>query len=333
MIVCRPSIRVTGFLFLSVVIVFTSGCVTAPKVSKSDKAQSLPIDRGGASDDHAAAEEVALASQMIETTDPSEVIPRLLNVMSKYPASQSAMEARYWLGLAYYKIGGFRDAIDLFNEYVKLAPKGKYAEKAANYVAQISEEYNQKFPTAQKLDEAIDAMAQEVAKAPDDLAKQLELADLLWKRGDYTDAGLIYKAVVAKRPEYAKDAAVAARVEFLPNGECTLLTPLEIQRRQAEAQPLIVINTSSFHSGRDLFTREQRFYSVTGQVVNRGDSVLYGVQVVITLYGFGNAVFDTNTVSIGRMNPNEVRAFSVRFSNFDNIENVNRYECVATFQR
>jgi len=310
-----------------------SGCVTAPRVAKSDKAQSLPIDRGGASDDHAAAEEVALASQMIETTEPSSVIPRLLNVMSKYPMSQSALEARFWLGMAYYKMGGYRDAIDLFNEYVKLAPKGRYAEKAANYVAKISEEYNQKYPTAQKMDEAIEAMAQEVAKTPDDLAKQLELADLLWKRGDYANAGLLYKAVVAKRPEYGKDPAVSARVEFLPNGECVLLTPLEIQRRQAESQPLIVINTSSFHSGRDLITREQRFYSVTGQVVNRGDSVLYGVQTVITLYGFGNAVFDTTTANIGRMNPSEVRAFSVRFSNFDNIENVNRFECVATFQR
>ena len=43
--------------------------------------------------------------------------------------------------------------------------------------------------------------------------------------------------------------------------------------------------------------------------------------------------YDTTTVSVGRLNPGEIRAFSVRFSNFDNIENINRYECVASFQR
>jgi hypothetical protein len=61
--------------------------------------------------------------------------------------------------------------------------------------------------------------------------------------------------------------------------------------------------------------------------------VLYGVQVFVTIYGFGNVVFDTSTINIGRLNPGETRAFSVRFSNFDNIENVRRHEAVGTFQR
>jgi hypothetical protein len=111
------------------------------------------------------------------------------------------------------------------------------------------------------------------------------------------------------------------------------LSPAEVERRQIQAQPLAVTNTAAFKSGEDLFTRTALFYSVTGQVVNRSDSVLYGVQVIITIYGFGNVVNDTTTVSIGRLNPGEIRAFSVRFSNFENIENINRYECVATFQR
>ena len=57
---------------------------------------------------------------------------------------------------------------------------------------------------------------------------------------------------------------------------------------------------------------------------------MYGVQIVVTVYGFGNMVYDTNTIHIGRMNPGEIRAFSSRFSNFDNIEEVQRYECMAS---
>ena len=94
-----------------------------------------------------------------------------------------------------------------------------------------------------------------------------------------------------------------------------------------------MVNTTAFKSGRDLLTRERKFYVVTGQVRNRSDSILYGVQVIVTLYGFGNVVYDTNTVNIGRMNPDEVRAFTVRFSNFPNIDDMNRHEVVPVFQR
>ena len=93
------------------------------------------------------------------------------------------------------------------------------------------------------------------------------------------------------------------------------------------------MNTNAFQSGHDLLTREKLYYVVTGQVVNRGDSVLYGTELVVTIFGFGNVVLDTNTVSFGRMNPGEARAFSVRFSNFPNIDDIRRFEAVPTFQR
>ncbi|MFA6241883.1 MAG: FxLYD domain-containing protein, partial [Candidatus Hydrogenedentales bacterium] len=116
-------------------------------------------------------------------------------------------------------------------------------------------------------------------------------------------------------------------------GQYLILTPMEVQRREVEKQPLVIVNMSSFRSGEDLFTRQPLYYSVTGQAVNRSDSVLYGVQVMVTLYGFGNVVYDTTTANIGRLNPGESRAFSVRFSNFDDIENIYRYEAVGSFER
>lgn len=320
-----------GCVFVSV-LVWVTGCATTPQPVGGPYAP-LPPANDKVYDDRAAANEVAEASRLVDAGDTSAVIPKLLNTIAKYPSSEAAQDARYWLGMAYYKIGGYRDAIDLFHEYSRLAPNGKYAVQSGEMIKQITTEYNQRYLSPQQLDANIRTLTEQVNQSPDNLASQLALADLLWTRGDYSNAGTVYRNIVAKHPDQANNETIKSRIERLPNGEYILLTPVEIQRRQAEVQPVVVINTASFQSGQDLFTREKRYYAVTGQAVNRSDSVLYGVQVIVTLYGFGSVVYDTTTVNIGRLNPGEIRAFSVRFSNFENIENVNRYECVATFQR
>jgi len=317
-----------AILFLAGVCL-VSGCAT-PKVPSPREGWNLG---GSVSAERAARQEVEAARKMVDTGDTSSVIPRLLNTIGKYPSTKAALDARYLLGMAYYQIGGYRDAIEMLNEYLQLAPQGEYASKAAEQVARMSDEYSNKYPTPTELDSKVRTLTEKVNAAPQDVNLQLDLADMLWTRGDYNKAGKIYAGIVKVDPRYAEQAVIRSRMEFLPNGEYVVLSPVEVERRQVESQPLAVINTASFRSGQDLFTREARFYSVTGQVVNRSDSVLYGVEVVVTIYGFGNVVYDTTTVAIGRLNPGEIRAFSVRFSNFENIENINRYEAVATFQR
>ena len=260
-------------------------------------------------------------------------VPRLQDVIVRYPRTDAASDARYLLGLVYYRIGGYRDAIDVFDEYLRLAPKGKYAEESRQYIAQLGREYEDKYVTLEELDRDAQALKEKLAREPADFSLEWQLADLLWRRGNYEEAEALYTALVGRRPEYAQDATFKARLELLPNGRYVALTPAETIRRQNEAQPLVVVNESTFHADRELLTRTTSAYVVTGQIVNRSDSVLYGVQVMITLYGFGNVVYDATTVNIGPMNPKETRAFSVRFSNFENIENIFRHECVPTFQR
>jgi len=306
-----------------------AGCATPRSVSPAELVPvEMPVQGG-----RAARKEVGEARKQIEAGDASAMIPLLLETINKYPNANASIEGRYWLGRAYYEIGGYRDSMDMFTEYLKLAAEGAYAAECKEYLAKVGNEYGQKFPSPEELDDQIGQLNKQVEAYPGDLESRMKLADLLWLRGDYPRAGNIYKGLVAENPNYANDEKVSARVQFLPNGEYVLLTPAELQRREAEAKPLVVFNTSNFQSGRDLFTREMNYYAVTGQVANRGDSVLYGVQIIITLFGVGNTIHDTTTVSVGRMNPKEIRAFSVRFSNFENIEDVNRYECVPTFER
>lgn len=320
-----------GIVVLCMAAAVGAGCSTIHATKPSPVMPSKETNR--VYDNHAAGQEIEAARILIETADPSSAIPRLLNTIQKHPGTEAALEARYWLGMAYYKIGGYRDAVGMFGEYARLRPQGVHAAQCTELIARLTEESNAKYPTLEELDAQIEKASEEAAAKPDDVQVQMNLADLLWRRGDYPKAGALYAGLVAKHPECAGDATIKGRIEFDANGKYVILTPVEIQRRAADADPLVVINSSGFKSGRDLFTREQRFYSVSGQILNRSASALNGVQAIVTIYAFGTAVLDTTTVNIGQLRPGEMRPFSVRFSNFDNIENVNRFECIGTFQR
>lgn len=284
-------------------------------------------------DEFAAQREVDALTKEVGGSANSTVIPKLLQTISKYPGTDAGVEARFLLGKAYQNLGSLPDAVHLYQEYLRLAPSGRYAGEAQQSVAQLQEEYDQRYPSPETLEAQLLRAREAVQADPDNVTKLMVLADLLWKRSAYGKAGDVYAEIVERWPQYLQDRTIQSRMEFLPDGTYVVLNPGEVQRRQIEAQPLECINLASFTSGEDLFTREARFYSVTGQVVNRSGSTLYGVEIIVTIYGFGNVVYDTTTVVIPRLNPKEIRAFSVRFSNFDNIENVYRYECVANFQR
>lgn len=268
-----------------------------------------------------------------QTDDTAVVVPRLLHVISKYPGSEAATEAHYWLGVAHYRMQSYRDAIDSFREYLELAPHGRYANASAQYVAKLSDEYNKQFVPLEELDKRIAEIELQLRTQPENAELELELADLLWRRGDYEKSGAVYARLVKAHPSYGAKQVVRDRVEFLPTGGFVVLSPEEVQRRAIAREPLVVTNATAFASGRNLLTRERQYYVVAGQVKNRGDSALYGVQVQVTLFGFGNVVYDTGTSNIGRMNPGEVRAFSMQFSNFPEIADINRYTVVPTFQR
>jgi len=315
---------------VSALLFMVAGC-TAPRANPP--MTETPVAKNRVINERSSSREVEEARRMIESGDTTVVIPHLLQIIAKYPNSKSSVDARYWLGVAYMEIKSYREAIEVFDEYLRLAPDGKFAEKSIQYTANLQDEYEKRYWTAEKLEVEIRRLTEALKADPNSTETQLKLADMLWKRGDYEYAGRLYSRVIKENPETASDPEVSTRIELLPSGGYIVLTPAEVQRREIERQPLAIINTASFKSGRDLITRENLYYVVSGQTVNRGDSVLYGVQVIVTIYGFGNMVYDTNTVNIGRLNPGEIRAFSVRFSNFQNIEDIHRFECVGTFER
>jgi tetratricopeptide (TPR) repeat protein len=221
----------------------------------------------------------------------------------------------------------------MLEDYLELAPDGPRAAEAQELAREIDTEYRALFPGPDEIDQAIADARRELEQQPDSPDRAAALADALWKRGNYDEAGSIYATLASEYPDRAADLGVYNRIEFYRDNTYVVLTPTEVARREKEIRPLEIINLTSFRAVRDSFSAVPRFYVVSGQAVNRSDSMLYDVQVDVTIYGFGNVVYDTNTVFLGRMLPGETRAFSLRFTNFDDINRIDRHEAVGRFQR
>lgn len=335
----------SGGVFLSKTLVLTlcvlfyawvlSGCVTTglditPPVGVNTNPDNAKSNTGYAT------RELQNAQRMIRAGNYSQVIPRLTNVVSSYPETQAAIDARYYLGITYKEIGGMRNAKDFFMEYLEYSPDGVYADNARQYLAILSDEAAGDPRNPELLSSRAAELEQSLHNAPDDLAGRLELADIYWRQERYNEAGQLYSRIIRELPQMQADQTIRQRIERSSDGTVIILTPDEVLRRQAVAEPILIFNSSSFKSGRFEgwpAVSQYRYYNVTGQAVNRSNETLRNVQVIITIFGFGNQIYDTTTVNMGSMRPGETRPFSVRFSNFDDIQNVSRYESNVTYQK
>ena len=321
-----------------------------------------------------AGKELAVTKRMVRAGDYSQVIPRLSHIVGNYPDTAAATEAHYFLGVTYYQIGGLREAKNYFTAYLERDAEGPYAEASRGYVAGLADERGSRPLTQGQLNERLDGSAGQtglgvteleyqiaadhlirrieevkvhIAAEPENLSHRLELADLYWKISRYKESAAAYAEILKKWPQLKGDVTINRRLELKADGTYTVLTPIEVERRNVEAEPLLVVNTSSFRSGRQGgaygyssgsggsygSVGKDIFYHVSGRVVNRGGDPMKNVEVLVTIYGFANLVYDTKTCRIGRLAPGAARAFSARFESFDNIENVVRYECVGVFDR
>lgn len=318
--------------FICVLVLTGWGCVSTPDAMRPPIGAST---RNGEEplEGVVAERELTVVRRMLQAGEYSLAIPRLTNITTKYPDTPAGREAVYYLGFTYYQLAGYKDARDQFTQYLAIAPAGVHAASSQEYLDTIERADGTTLWTDQALAARI---AQVEADTSLELPQQLELADLYWKKGDYERAGQLYEHILGKYPQLENDTRIRTRLERVGADTFVLLTPEEVVRRGAEAEPLVIFNTSSFRSGRfESFpaTSRERYYTVTGQVTNRGKEPLQDVQVIVTIYGFGSLVYDTQTINVGQLRPGDKRAFSARFNNFDNIENVNRYECVGTFRR
>lgn len=281
-----------------------------------------------------AEQELAEAKAMMRSGEFSRVVPRLTSIVSRYPNTEAGEEAWYFLGLTYYKIDGLYNADRNFRRYLDRAPEGQYADLAQEYIAGIKDTIGERYADPSVLEARV--AEYDGVGEPEELAAHLELANIYWNNREYEKAGVLYTKILKAWPSLEDDAIIRQRMERGPDGGFIVLSPEEIERRYADSEPLVIYNTQSWRSGRyrpDQFDYSNQYYNVSGQAVNRADNPLREVRVIVTIYSFSGRVYDTRAFHIGAMNPGETRAFSLRFTNFENIENVHRYECVGTYLR
>lgn len=273
------------------------------------------------------------AMGLIQAGNPAAAVGRLHEVVARFPDSREALEAQYQLGAAYEAMGSLKDSISAYGMYIGRAPDGEHADTARLRMETLLARYEAEFPSAATLDQEIELLRSQLQTNPDSNDLAVRLANALWARGDYEPAARLYLAVKDRDPAFAQTKAFTDHIELHSDGTHTLLTPQELSTRERTENPLAVYNLASFGAIRDSFTQVPRFFVVTGQAVNRGTSMLYGVEVTITIYGFGNIVYDTQTVPLGDVRPGEIRAISVRFANFRELESIDRYDYTVSFRR
>ncbi len=315
-------------------VFFVSACQSSSEVQLIADGRGA-LTANSAMVTHAAARQALDdAMGMIRSGEHSMAIPRLTSLTARYPNSDAAVDAWYFLGLTYYKIDGFYNANKYFSKYLKSKPEGKYAALSREYAAGISRTFQQRHSDRRVLEERVAKF--EGVSEPEELATHLELADAYWDNSEYERAAVVYTKVLKVWPLLKDDVIIRRRIEPGPDGGWIILTPEEVNRRYNAAEPLSIFNTASWRSIRRRYYElddKDAYYNVSGQAVNRGETVLRDVRITTTIFRFGGRVYDVRTVQLGTLRPGETRAFSVRFSNFDDIANVDRYECVGTYQR
>lgn len=315
-------------LTVAVLCVFMA---SAPLAQAKDKQE-----KGAPASDSGAAKDLGVAQKMIRAGNYSQAIPRLLKVLGEAAGSREAIEARYFLGVAYEAIQDLRGAQQQLKEYLELAPDGEYAKDARARLQSVGGELDERYVSPTEIEQKIAAARQRIQEAPDEVGHRLELADMLWSKGDYAEAGKVYAEILGRWPRLQDDMVVRQRMVRGADGAWQALDPQAAVLQAADRDPLLIYNTASFRSGReDGFTRsfQASKYNVTGEAMNRGQSTLNDVELIVTIYGFGGKVFETKSLRVGSMAPGAARPFSVVFENFDSIENIERYDVKGAFTR
>jgi len=260
-----------------------------------------------------------------------------LLVLQEQSTGPAAEESRFRLGQCYFHMRSYVEAGIQFQRYLSDYPNGAFTENAKQYVAELREMEERHLAQAERLEREIRRRLEhwrEVARnEPDNAEAAAQLGHALWDLEDYEAAGREYLRAIELDSDVRYGKLLSRRISFNEDGTVTVLTPEDIAQLDIERNPIVVYNTHSYRGGGvDVLRSESRWYIVTGQVINKSPQTVRGVGVLVTIKDFAGHVLDSAERHIGTVRPGQSRAFSVRFGNFENIYNIDDYECEPIFE-
>ncbi len=272
------------------------------------------------------------AQRLIEKGEFSHALPKLQAIVES--GTNNYPEVYYFLGIVYQELGSPQEALSNYIKYLQLAPQGIYAENSRRNLRELLGNPNGQIEKVTTIEEKIKSLEEKLKESPQDKQIILELANWHWINQNYNRAGELYKQLVNLYPDMWKDDVVATRIEKDEKGNIIILSPAEAIRRESEKKPLVFFNVASFRSGRQIgwaSDLRHQIFNVSGQVRNRSSRTLKNVSVQVTIYGFSGIVYDTKNVYLGTFAPGQTKPFSIQFTNFDTIDNIDHYDYVAYY--
>ncbi len=275
--------------------------------------------------------DIKLVQQLIEKGQFAEALPKLLSIQENGDTDSTVY---YYLGIVYQELGSPQNALENYVKYLQVTPNGIYAEHSRKKISELLGTPLEQAENIDTIDNHIRLLEQKLQQDPQNSEIMLQLANWYWINQEFTKAGDLYKRIVSINPDYWNNSTVASRIEKGSGGEIIVLTPEEALKREAEKNPIVFFNVTSFRSGRGLGWAsdvKHHIYNVSGQVRNRSLRTLRNVSIQVTIYGLTGMVYDTQTIHIGNLSSGQARPFSVQFVNFDNIENIDHYDYTAYY--
>jgi tetratricopeptide (TPR) repeat protein len=253
--------------------------------------------------------------------------------LEEQPGNETAI---FGLGLSHFRLGAYENAAKYFVRYLDDFSEGEYAEEARHYISRIDsiqqQRRDEQARRAAALKARVDTARDAVERQPADPQLRIELGSAYWDIADFARAAEQYIRAVDLDATLRDHPVVRGRMEFGPGGETIVLTPHELERRDREANPVVISNMRGYRAGRGSFDFQYLWYVVSGQVRNRSSSTVRGVAVEAVIYDLSGHVLDVQQMYIGTMRPGAERSFSARLTHFDNINNVHRYECKVLYR-
>jgi tetratricopeptide (TPR) repeat protein len=297
-------------------LLFFAGCVSQPLLTRIPATDNL-VSAETALDDgryHLARMKFAMA-------------------LEEQPGNETAV---FGLGLSHFRLGAYENAARYFVRYLDDFSEGEYAEEARYYISEINSIQQQRLDARAKraavLKDRVDTAREAVERRPSDPKLRIELGSAYWDIADFARAAEQYIRAVKLDAALRDHPVVRGRMEFGPAGGTTVLTPRELERRDREANPIVISNTRGYRAGRGSFDFQYLWYVVSGQVRNRSTRTVAGVAVEAVIYNLSGHVLDVQQMYIGTMRPGAERSFSARLTHFDDINNVHRYECKIMYR-
>lgn len=267
----------------------------------------------------------------------SLALVKYLLILQQEPSGPEAEESKFRLGECYFHMRSYLEAGAQFQRYLSDCPEGVFAADARQYLGKLQEieqrERERERLRKEEIRKRLGHWREASRKEPTSAEAAAQVGHAFWDLEQYEEATQEYLRAINLEPDRRYGKLISQRLSFDEDGTVTVLTPEELARLERERNPIVVFNRHAYRGGgRDLFSSAPRWFIVTGQLVNRSSHTVRDVGVLVTILDFAGHVLDSADHRVGTVKPGQIRAFSVRFTKFENIYNIDRYECKPVFE-